>query len=400
MSSIRLTVASVVASVLRVTVSWLCLAVVFTGMTRICPGYGTDLIQDYAAALVWLDGGFAYTELATLHARIGIEGPDASVRVRHNPHPPAAILVTVPFAWQVPEFAKAIWLFPYWQLGFVALGWHWARSLVPRPVNPWLWAILGSLIAVWTPLWQGLQWGQPGGLLLLLAVGTWQLARGEARSWGYALAFGLIFGLACALRPYFAMLVVVISVWPWRKVAAVVAMLAILALVPFAIVGITPLGWYQIATESERYIPEAASLVGPLHGSAAAGVTIYLLLTLMLGWARWRGLSTDATLALGLPAILISYPLSWYYYDVILVPVLVWLLGQAIVLDSRRTFWLGCGFVLLTAPPDLMPTPAMSSWLKLYEEHQPVSTLLARFLLLFAVANLLWERRDGLRSAF
>jgi len=56
------------------------------------------LPQDYVSARACLDGDSAYLPLSELYDRYGFPPAAAEVMVRYNPHPPVAILLTIPIA--------------------------------------------------------------------------------------------------------------------------------------------------------------------------------------------------------------------------------------------------------------------------------------------------------------
>src|SRR5262249_14540254 len=81
----------------------------------------SDLVQDCTSARSWLDGDSAYCPLAELHVRYGFEPPRPHVQVRYNPHPPVAVLLTVPFA--RVDFETALSGVQWTQLLALALTW-------------------------------------------------------------------------------------------------------------------------------------------------------------------------------------------------------------------------------------------------------------------------------------
>src|SRR6187551_3468268 len=57
----------------------------------------SDLPQDYVSARAWLDGQSAYGPLGEMYTRYGIvHDPERITPI--NPHPPVAVLLTVPYA--------------------------------------------------------------------------------------------------------------------------------------------------------------------------------------------------------------------------------------------------------------------------------------------------------------
>src|SRR5262245_28753775 len=166
----------------------------------------SDLPQDYSSARAWLDGDSPYRPLGELLVRYGFPPPSADVLVGTNPHPPVAVLLTVPYVGA--EFETALAWVRWTQLAALGLTWALCYRMFRPQVAWWQWAVAGGLFGLWAPVWQGLAWGQPVGLLALATVGLWALARAER-----PFAFGLLLGCATLLRPFLALHVVLICGW-------------------------------------------------------------------------------------------------------------------------------------------------------------------------------------------
>ena len=134
----------------------------------------------------------------------------AEVMVRYNPHPPVAILLTIPMA--TARFEVAVQLIVWTQLVALALTWVLCFELVVARILGWAWAAAGSAFGFWAPVWQGLAWGQPIGFLALTTLGIWWLARSER-----AVGFGILLATTILVRPFVATLVVLASGWTIRQ---------------------------------------------------------------------------------------------------------------------------------------------------------------------------------------
>ena len=358
----------------------------YTLLTTIQPGNGVDLVQDYAAARVWLDGDDPYMPLNHLRARMGLGPVHETVKVAHNPHPPGAILATVPVAW-IDDFLVALRVLELLQLACVAVAWTWVRTFVPHPPSGWKWAAAGGLFGLWAPLWQGASWGQPDGMLALAVVALWWTGRTDR-----VLLFGLVLGLACSVRPFFGIAAVVAIGWPLARMIVAGAMATAAVATPFALCRVWPWDWYRVASEAGAYVPECGSLPGVLGLSSQVGVFLYVLAVGALIAARLTGLSVDATVAAGLTLALITYPLAWFHYDVALIPVAAWVIFRVVESGDRVGRLAVASYLALRTVPDLEPGRPVATWVQLVDEHQNAGQLFARIVLLFAV---IWMSRRG-----
>lgn len=330
---------AVTFAVLWATLSW---------TLRESRAHGDDLVQDYVSARALLDGLSPYRPLDELRERVGIPPRPDHVMVRTNPHPPGAVLLTVPFAGA--DFGAALDRVRLAQLAALAAAWALVYSLVAPPMPGWMWGVLGGAFGVWAPVWQGLDWGQPVGVLALAAAVVWALGRAP-----WPLAFGLVLGLACTVRPFFAINCVVAVGWTRRQQLTALAGALVGGLAPFAAVGIAPWEWYRLASEAGAYVEGCGSLPGVLGLGTGAGVLMYAAAFGVLAALRWRGLSADGTLALAAVAAMLTYPLAWFQYDVSLIPVVAWVAVTAHRTDSRFALLAVVLFVAARAVPDIIP---------------------------------------------
>lgn len=338
----------------------------------------TDLPQDYTSARALLNGDNAYESLFTLQPRYGLEPPPPDVMVRSNPHPPSAILFTIPFAGL--SFDDALRAIQWTQLALLSLVWMTCYLMFRPPVPVWLWAVLGGLLGLWAPLRQGVAWGQPVGLLAAGTVGLWALARLER-----PFAFGVTLGVVTLIRPFTAIHIVQAFGWDRRQQLLAGMGLLVGGTFPFALLGITPWEWYRLAQDASGYVPWCGSLPGVFGLGAKGGQVLYAGAALVLTLLRVRGLSADATAALAATTAMLAYPLAWYYYDPSLLPVVAWVLAHVVATGNRVAAWGLVGYVALRALPNVVRPSGGASLGDLLAEHQGWIQVLARSLLLAAV---------------
>jgi hypothetical protein len=340
--------------------------------------HGDDLVQDYVAARAWLDGESPYQTLNVLRARVGFPPVLGHVHVRYNPHPPGAIIVTAPFV--RADFGTALAWVRAAQLLAVALTWALAYRLFRPPVTWWLWAALGGLFGLWTPLWQGLDWGQPVGVPALAVVVLWGLARADRSFW-----FGLALGLACTVRPFTAMLVVLAAGWPRGRVAVTALATLLGGLIPFLLTDIWPWEWYRLASDARSYVEECGSLPGLLGIGVAGGVVLFALAACAIALARYRGLDADATAAVAAVAAMLTYPLAWFQYDVSLVAAVAWVAARVGQTGNRWALFGLAAYLLLRAVPDVIPDPQGGGAANFFALNKGWIQVAARAILLLAV---------------
>lgn len=348
--------------------------------------HGDDLVQDYVSARAWLNGESPYQTLTELRERVGFLPVPGHVLVRYNPHPPGAILLTAPFAWM--EFSTALWWVRAVQLLAVALTWSITHRLFAPPGSPWVWALLGGLFGLWAPLWQGLDWGQPVGVLALAVVVVWWMARADRPVW-----FGLVLGLACTVRPFVAILAVLACGWSWRRLSLAAGATLVGGLVPFLLMGIWPWEWYQLASGAKGYVEECGSLPGVLGIGTTGGIVLFAVAASVLAYLRYRGLDRDSTAALAAVSAMLTYPLAWFQYDVSLVPVVAWVAAEAARSGNRLALVGLLAFVLLRTVPDIIPDPQGTGIADVIGRNKVWVQVTARGLLLLAVIATARRRR-------
>jgi hypothetical protein len=338
----------------------------------------TDLPQDYTSARALLHGDDPYESLFTLQPRHGLDPPPPEVMVRSNPHPPVAILLTIPYARL--DFDTALRAVQWTQLLLLACSWTICYRLFEPKVSPWWWAFLGGLLGIWAPVRQGIAWGQPVGLLSFATIGLWFLARRER-----PFLFGLMLAAAVLIRPFTALHVIQACGWDrkqqlWGCAGGILGCTA-----SFAVVGITPWEWYRLAQDAAGYVPWCGSLPGVLDLGAKGGQLLYAATAVLLAVFRYRGLSTDATAAIAATTAMIVYPLAWYYYDPSLIPVAGWVAARCTHSRNRLAAWSLAAYFTLRSLPNLVKSGGGEAATDVLADIQGWLQVLARLLLLAAV---------------
>jgi hypothetical protein len=370
---------NLVRLLLQIAITFAVLAATTLLVLRAYPkANGNDLIQDYVSARAWLDGESPYQTLDQLRARIGFEWVPKDVEVRWNPHPPGAVLLTTPYA--RADFDDALFWLRVVQLLAVAVTWAIAYRLFDPPTPWWLWAALGGLFGLWTPLWQGLDWGQPLGMLALAVVTVWALARADRPAW-----FGLVLGFACTVRPFVAILVVLAVGWSWRRLLIAGAMTLVGGLLPFLLTGIWPWEWYQRASDAKHFVDGCGALPGLLGIGTGGGVVLFALAACVLAFARFRGLNRDSTAALAAVSAMLTYPLAWFQYDVSLIAVIAWVAAQVGKTGNRLAMFGLVAFLLMRTVPDIIPDPQGTGIVNMLGRNKAWMQVAARGLMLLTV---------------
>jgi hypothetical protein len=333
-------------------------ALLVGGLAAVCirqtaPAHGDDFVQDYVSAKALLAGEPSYQDGDALRAQYGF-GP-AGQPVPHNPHPPLAVVLAVPFA-PFP-FPTAFLAYQVVQVLCLATAWTLACRAFAR--GGWLAASLGGLVGMWSPVWQGLDWGQPVGFVALTTVALWLAARGEPRP---GIAGGLL-ALACCLRPFYAIVLAVAVRWPLRRwlIEGLVAVAVAAAL--FAVVRLSPVSWVRTGSAvGETFADQCGSIPGVLRLTGLAGLWCYALGFAGVAVARWRGAGIDPCVAAALVLGLLTYPLAWFHYDAALVPVLVWVVATAHARGRTPALFLTALYVALRMLPNMVGNELAQQW--------------------------------------
>jgi hypothetical protein len=311
-----------------------------------------------------------------LYVRYGI-AHDPERITQSNPHPPVAILFTVPYAFA--DYDKALAWLRWTQITAIALTWALCYRMFQPPVPAVAWSVAGGAFGLWAPVWEGLAWGQPVGLLALLTVSIWALARAEK-----PLAFGLVLGIATLVRPFVAIHIILACRWSVRQQGRMMAGLLGGGLIPFALLGTWPWNWYHSASVAGGYVAECGSLPGVLHLGAGGGQMLFAFAAAVLAALRWRGLGIDLTAALAAVTAMLVYPLAWFQYDTSLIPVVAFVVVRVVANGNRLALWSLVVYLLMRAVPDLVPAGG-SGLAEMMARNKQWLQVIARGILLVAV---------------
>lgn len=327
--------------------------------------YRGDLLQDWASGRNYLAGMPVYASLS----RSVLHHTGESYRgLPVNAHPPAAVLVFLPFAGLEYPTAYRSWVV----LSLVLLGlatWGITREL---GLSAWTLLPVAAVLLAGRPLEEEVVQGQFNALLVALVAAAWVLDRR-----GRPLASGLLVGLATAIKllPGFLALYFV-GRRSVRGLAGVVLGFVLLDVAALAVLGRDPFDvylrqvlpasalyheswhngslwglWYKLFDPQRFTLPlhrlPALARFGPLATSSA------LALAVVVGVRRARApAGSDRAFALSVLGMLLASPLLWEHYLLLaLLPLLV-LWSQTAPGDRSR--------VLLVAAAALLTLPRQS----------------------------------------
>lgn len=246
----------------------------------------------------------------------------------NNPHPPMCILLAAPLT--SLSFDNAFLVSRTIQVLLLAIAWVWSTSLAG--VRSLASSIAGGLVlGLWPPVWGGLDWGQPTGLIAFLSVGLFHLlgTRRPATS-------GVLLAVGCLVRPFYAGVTGAAGAWNARDI--VVAVLAFLAVVSglFLAVGISPWEWFRRASTANTIASAGESLPSIFGMSLVAAMTGFAIWVAFVAVLARIGLLPRHAAALGLSGGMLWYPLVWFHYDVSLIPIALW----AGSIAARQRVWI------------------------------------------------------------
>ena len=322
-----------------------------------------DFFQDWMAARDLVAGRPLYRPLSEEAASVGVAG---TFKLGHTTHPPTAALAVLPLAWLDYRPAMVVWnlvglaiLAATVWLVVRELGWSPERSTVLAGV---------ALLLAWVPLWDVVEHGQSGLVVLgLLAVG-WRALRREAE-----VEAGIALGAAAALKLYPGLLVVyLLLVGRRRAVAAAAATVLVLAGIVTAIAG--PSAWTRFVAlglpelrrwwpnwmgvsltnfvarlfmPDEKTVPLAQSPV--VAGLLIGAGTLAALAATVMACARDRA-NLDRAFALVITLSLLVSTVAWPHYFVVLLLPLALVLAASPPVDRAMLGGLAATWVLMNVP--------------------------------------------------
>lgn len=225
------------------------------------------------------------------------------------------------------------------------------------------WVVFISSLIVFLPVQVHLAWGQVQLLLLLIISLAWlELRRGHEHRAG----LGLGFAIAIKIYPAF-FLVPLIVARRWRVLTVALLTASLLFLLSFALIGDQ-----QTVLYVQRMLPAINALSQGRPDTHSLSTTLLLLFgdtaliraigtafrvvigcITVLACIRWR-ISASGLLALGIPFFLLTTPLIWTHYFVLLY--LPWLVAFAHSTQRERLV-LGSAFFLVSTATAIFYVP-------------------------------------------
>ncbi len=339
-----------------------------------------DFFQEWASARNRFQSLPVYTsQEITVERYLGIRrNPGDAYFIEWNAHPPAAVLLGVPFA--ALDFADA---FALWNLlslvCLVASVWLIVEQL-PLACEPWMLLPAIALLLLCHPFWHQMVHGQLNLLLLLLFTGVWLADRR-----GHPNLAGGLLGLATAIKLYPAFVFLYFLVkrdWPALRAGAIalaaIAGLTALVLGPEAyrsyFVDILPrtslrrADWHNLSLSGVwcklfdvplnlppvRIVPLVESPLMAMAGMLGTLLFVSAILAVVLPHLL-TAKDTDLAFSLTMIGMLLVSPITWDHYLLVLALPLsvVWQRLQGrwveriVLLSLLAVLWLEPGWVML-----------------------------------------------------
>jgi glycosyl transferase family 87 len=259
---------------------------------------------------------------------------------------PSAALIYAPFTALPIELAMAVWFLL--SLGAFIANFRIIDRLVTQKRLAYSLAIAGAILAKY--ILHELRLGQINVFVMLLMLASLEALLG-APAWQAELIGGALAGIAVAIKPYAALLVLYLVVTlRWRSVAAALAALGICLLLPSALYGVagnlgelrewastlsgsTPalltnvdnvsvLAFFSKWLDPARAVPPTMVVLGTL--------AVLTMAIIVMGWRRRDSCVLDGALILTL--IPLISPLGWDYNFMLA------LLAVTLIVNSRLAF--------------------------------------------------------------
>lgn len=354
-----------------------------------------DFSQEWLSARNYLTGTPVYSnQTESLLRHTGHVPTHPEDLLPWNAHPPAAILLTLPFGYLDYRTAHLVWNLLTLPLFLVAV-WMIIRELQERFV---FWLLLPALVVLllFAPLYSQLAQGQLSNLILFLLTAAWAADRRDRQGWA-----GVAVGLAAALK-LFPAFVFVYFLFAGRRKAILTGAAAFLAVNSAAL---AVLGLVEFRTYIYEVIPSLSSYRSTWNNSSLSGFWLrlfdpnpthkiiplvvnpilakvlvassILLATATVAFASWKALSVsarDRAFALSLVGMVLVSPVAWEHYIVLLMlPIwLVWMRTPAgpwriVMWATLIDLWLPHRIVV-----NLLIGPDQADAI-LHDRHNPIS---------------------------
>jgi hypothetical protein len=303
-----------------------------------------DFFQDWASARNLFHGLPIYTSHeVTIEKYLGYQADRIDFPV--NAHPPASVVVAIPYA--ALDYPDAVLAWNLVSLALFALTlWGIARAL-SIPLGGWSISPILVLALTCSPLRQQVNHGQYNLLLLFLLVGAWLAERSQRR-----VAAGVLLALATALKLFPALFFLYFVLKrQWKVVAVGIVALALVTVLTVAVLGVDT--WMDYAfhvlptiSQYQSYAPNLSlwgfwsKLFHPHDSSYSyhleagyrsptiarlGSIACCALIVGAIGWVVLRSrsrLERDLAFAITMTGMLLVSPVSWDHYLLLLTPAL------------------------------------------------------------------------------
>lgn len=310
----------------------------FVAAFRPPEGQFPDFSQEWLSARNYWAGTPVYADqAAALRRHTGLIPQRAEDMLPWNAHPPASVLLALPFGKLTYPDAHLTWNLLTFPLIVVSL-WLVAREL-RLPLSPWSVLPAVALLGLFNPLYIQLLQGQLNPLLLLLLTVAWIADRRDRPGWA-----GVAVGVAAGLKLYPGFLFLYfLCAGRWRALAAGAAAVVAANAIPLVLFGpaefrtyvervVPSLSNYQSSWRNVSltgfwlriFNPQTHEMVTPLVVSPAATALLAasrLLVVGLVGWSAWRARSVaarDRAFAAAVVGMVLVTPVAWTHYFVLL----------------------------------------------------------------------------------
>ncbi len=378
-------------------------------------GFAGDFVQDWLSARDHLAGLPVYGDLrAALVRHTGLVPDPADEFLAVNAHPPASVLLALPFAPLGPSDAHLAWNLATLPLFGLAV-WLVVRELGYRP--GWRGAVRAVALGLpCAPLFDQVMLGQFNALLAFLLAAAWAADRR-----GFQTLAGACVGVAAAVKLFPAFVALYfLAAGRWRAAAATAAAFVGMNGVAVAVFG---------AADVRAYVAEVIPAVGGMNAGVWKNVSLgsywlralapppqgriapapdfpglalalaaasQLLVVGAVAWAAWAGRATtagrDRAFAAAGAGMLLLAPTSWPHYFLLLA-VPVGLLAARLPAGPGR--WAMWGCLAVAWLPDtqaaklvLGPERAFAMIKNRHDPLTPAENLLVASLQTYAMAGL------------
>lgn len=297
-----------------------------------------DFVQEWSSARRYFEGEPIYGDLRPFVARHFGKRHVESLPIEVNGHPPASVLLTLPFGWLSYRAACLVWNL----LSLVGLVAGIALILGRRGLNcsAWAWLPILACLLPSGPFADQVMLVQMSLLLFFLLTAAWWADRN-----GHAAGSGCLVGLAASLKLFPGFLLLYFAAQRrWKSVAAAAITMAALHAAAWAVLGrqafsdyitivLPSLGRFEVGAFNASLAawwsrlldgahPQFTPLANwPLLAGIATAVSVAAAAALAYRTARRAGSAGDRDLAFSLcvAAMMLATPIVWWHYFLMLI---------------------------------------------------------------------------------